>query len=57
MGVAWSNQPEAMIEDKKSGKTFVCRQGALLEKSVAVIDVLKEKVVLEYKGEKAELKL
>ena len=57
VGVAWSNQPEAMIEDKKSGKTFVCRQGALLEKSVAVIDVLKEKVVLEYKGEKAELKL
>lgn len=57
VGVAWSKQPEAMIEDIKSGKTYICSKGKQLKKNIVVIEILKEKVILGYKGEKAELKL
>ena len=55
VGISWSDDPDAMIEDTKVKKTFFVKIGNIMDK-VKVQAILKDKVVLEYRGEKIELK-
>jgi len=55
VGISWSDEPDAMIEDSKSKKTFFVKIGDLIN-DVKVESISKDKVILSYEGEEVELK-
>lgn len=56
IGIIAGDRPQAIIEDKKSGKShFLYKGGSIGE--AKVVDVLDDSVVMEYKGKKFELVL
>jgi len=55
VGISWSNDPDAMIEDTKALRTFFVKRGQMLG-DVKVEAISKDKVVLSYEGEEVELK-
>ena len=55
VGVSWSNDPDAMIEDENLKKTFFVKRGSLIN-DVKVEAIFKDKVVLSYEGDEVELK-
>jgi hypothetical protein len=55
VGIAWSDSPDAMIEDDKSKKTFFLKKGDFIN-DVEVKEIFKEKVILQYEEEEIELK-
>ena len=54
VGIAWSRKPQAMVEDKKAGRTYFLRAGESINE-FKIEDVLKDKIILSYKGETIEL--
>lgn len=54
VGIAWGVYPEAMIRDKKGGRTHFLKQGDRL-KDVLVKEILRDRVVVEYGGQPREL--
>lgn len=55
VGISWSNDPDAMIEDTKALKTFFVKRGQMIG-DVRVQAIFKDKVVLQYWGEEIELR-
>lgn len=55
VGISWSNDPDAMIEDTKALKTFFVKRGQMLG-DVRVQAIFKDKVILQYRGEEIELR-
>jgi hypothetical protein len=55
VGISWSNDPDAMIEDKKALRTFFVKRGQMIG-YVKVQAIFKDKVILSYGGEEIELK-
>ena len=55
VGISWSNDPDAIIEDTKDTKTFFVKTGQKIGE-VKVQAIFKDKVVLSYQGEETELK-
>lgn len=55
VGISWSNDPDAMIEDTKALKTFFVKRGQMLG-DVRVQAIFKDKVILHYRGEEVELR-
>lgn len=55
VGISWSNDPDAMVEDTKALKTFFVKRGQMLGE-VRVQAIFKDKVVLSYRGEETELR-
>ncbi|MFA7001491.1 MAG: type II secretion system protein N, partial [Candidatus Omnitrophota bacterium] len=55
VGIAWSDDPEAMIEDKAASRTLFVRRGQSLPNGVRVVTIFKEKIILSYKGKEFEL--
>ncbi|MBN3040985.1 MAG: hypothetical protein JW867_07640 [Candidatus Omnitrophica bacterium] len=55
VGISWSNDPDAMIEDTQMKKTFFLKRGDLFNE-LKVEAIFKNKVILSYLGEEAELK-
>jgi len=55
VGISWSDNPDAMIEDTKAFKTFFVKRGTMIGE-VKVEAIFRDKVVLSYKGEEVELK-
>ena len=55
VGISWSNNPDAMIEDTKALSTFFVRRGQMIGE-VKVQAIFKDKVVLSYEGEETELR-
>jgi type II secretory pathway component PulC len=56
VGIAWSNDPEAMIEDGKNKRTFFVKRGQTLDDEVKVVTIFKDKVILTFKGKEFELR-
>ncbi|MEM7817027.1 MAG: hypothetical protein QXZ20_03880, partial [Candidatus Aenigmatarchaeota archaeon] len=56
VGIAWSDDPDVMIEDTKTQRTYFLKRGQYLENGVKVETVFKDKVILSYKGEEIELR-
>lgn len=54
VGIAWGAQPEAMIREKKEGRTFFLKTGDQL-KGVTVKEILKDRVIVEYEGQTKEI--
>ena len=55
VGISWSADPDAIIEDTKGTKTFFVKTGQKIG-DVKVQAIFKDKVVLSYQGEETELK-
>jgi hypothetical protein len=55
VGISWSNDPDAMIEDTKTTRTFFIKRGQMISE-LKVKDIAKDKVVLTYDGEDVELR-
>ena len=56
VGIAWSDDPEAMIEDKKLSKTFFIRRGQSMSNGLKVVTIFKDKVILSYRNKEYELR-
>ncbi len=56
VGIAWSSDPEAMIEHVKTSKTFFVKRGQNLEGGVKVVTIFKDKVILSFGDKEFELK-
>ncbi|MFA5118164.1 MAG: hypothetical protein WC695_04850 [Candidatus Omnitrophota bacterium] len=56
IGVIAGDNPQAVIEDKKTGKTFYVSKGQLIG-DLQVEDILDGKIILNLKGQKFELYL
>jgi hypothetical protein len=55
VGISWSKNPDAIIEDTKTGKTYFLKRGGLIGE-VKVQAMSKDKVILSYGGEEIELR-
>ncbi|MFH0839248.1 MAG: hypothetical protein V1893_03585 [Candidatus Omnitrophota bacterium] len=55
VGIAWSNDPDVIIEDTKTSKTYFVKRGQLIGE-IKIEAIFKDKVVLSYSGEEVELK-
>ncbi len=56
VGISWSANPEAMIEDTLRKRTFFVKRGQSLDGSVRVVTVFKDRVILTIDGKEFELK-
>ena len=54
VGISWDKEPVAMIEDKKAKKTYFLKKGQKINK-FKIEDILKDRVILSFGGEKIEL--
>ena len=55
VGISWDHkEPVAMIEDKKEKKTYFLKKGQKINK-LKIEDILKDRVILSFQGEKIEL--
>jgi hypothetical protein len=55
VGIAWSEDPDVMIEDTKAMKTFFVKRGQMIGE-LKVQAIFRDKVVLSYGDEEIELK-
>ncbi len=55
VGIAWSEDPDVMIEDTKTKRTFFLKRGDYIN-DLEVKAIFKDKVILGYKSEEIELK-
>lgn len=55
VGIAWSNDPDAMIEDISIPKTYFVKRGAKIGE-IKIQAIFKNKVILNYGGQEIELK-
>lgn len=55
VGISWSNNPDAMIEDSKAMRTFFLKRGQMIG-DVKVEAIFRDRVILNYAGEDIELK-
>jgi len=56
VGISWSEDPDVMIEDAKTQRTFFLKKGQTIENDIILKDVSKDNVVLGYGGEEVELR-
>lgn len=55
VGISWSNDPDAMIEDTKALRTFFIKRGQMIGE-IKVQAIFKDKVVLGFGTEEIELR-
>lgn len=55
VGISWSNDPDAMIEDKGRNRVYFLKKGEAIGK-IRIVAIFKDKVVLSYEGEELELR-
>jgi len=55
VGIAWSSSPDAMIEDASDKITYFFKEGQSLKNGIKIKKILRDKVILEYKDQEAEL--
>lgn len=54
VGISWSDNPLALIEDVSTGRTYFLRKGQEM-KGIKIQDISKEKVIVTYQGQEGEL--
>ncbi|PIU42094.1 MAG: hypothetical protein COS99_02110 [Candidatus Omnitrophica bacterium CG07_land_8_20_14_0_80_42_15] len=56
VGIAWSDNPDAMIEDGNTKQIHFLKRGDKIGKDIKVEAIFKDKVILSSEGEEAELR-
>ena len=57
VGVSWSDDPIAMIENTETKTTYFLKRNQEVDKNIKIRQIFIDKVILEYKGTQVELKL
>ncbi len=57
VGVSWSDNPVAMIEDTSAKMTYFLKKGEEIKSRVIIKEIFIDRVILKYKEAEAELKL
>jgi len=55
VGISWSNDPDAMIEDTKLSRVYFLKNGEMIG-NIKIETIFKDRVVLSYEGEELELR-
>lgn len=55
VGISWSADPDALIEDTKASRTFFVKRSQMVGE-IKIQAIFKDKVILSFKGEEIELK-
>ncbi len=55
VGISWSEDPDAMVEDTKLNRTFFVKKGQMVGE-LLVKEITKDKVLMSYQGEEAEIR-
>ena len=55
VGISWSNEPDAIIEDEVAKRTYFISTGAMINE-IKVQAIFKDKVILRYQGDEVELR-
>ena len=56
VGISWSANPDVIIEDKSSQKTYFVKRGQIVGDNVKVEAIFKDHVVLSHEGQEFELR-
>jgi len=56
VGIAWSEDPDVMIEDTQHQRTYFLKKGQVMDNGVKLKAVFKDKVILSWSGEEIELR-
>lgn len=56
VGISWSYDPDVMIEDTKTQRTYFLKKGQVIDSGVKLEAVFKDKVILSLEGEEIELR-
>jgi len=56
VGISWSADPDVMIEDAKTQRTFFLKKGQMMENDIVLKEVFKDRVILGLGGEEVELR-
>lgn len=56
VGVSWSADPDVMIEDTKTQRTFFLKKSQTIDNEIKVQAIFRDKVVLSFRGEEIELR-
>jgi hypothetical protein len=56
VGISWSSNPDAIIEDKANSRTFFVKRGQMVGDVVKVEAIFKDHVVLSYEDKEFELR-
>jgi len=54
VGISWGKYPQAMIENTEAKQTYFLKKGEVIN-NLKIERILRNKVILSYEGEKAEL--
>ncbi|MCG2713193.1 MAG: hypothetical protein L6416_12855 [Candidatus Omnitrophica bacterium] len=55
VGISWSNDPDAIIEDEKEKKTYFVKTGNKINE-ISVQAIYRDKVILHYRSQEIELR-
>lgn len=55
VGIAWSDDPDAMIEDNNTKKIYFLKRGDSVE-GIVIQTILRDRVIISYEGEEIELR-
>ena len=55
VGISWSNDPDAIIEDEKAKKTYFVKTGDKINK-ISIEAIYRDRVILHYLTEEVELR-
>jgi len=56
VGIAWSDNPEVMIENTEAKKTHFVHRGQLIDDDVKIVAIFKDAVILSQDGKEFELR-
>ena len=56
VGISWSADPDVIIEDKSTQRTYFVKRGQMVGNNVKIEAVFKDKVVLSFEGQEFELR-
>jgi hypothetical protein len=56
VGIAWSDDPDVMIEDRKLKRTYFLKRGQSLDNGVKLQAILRDKIILSFENEEIEFK-
>jgi len=57
VGISMSSNPDVMIEDTKSGKTYFLKKGQVFGDNITIQEITKEGIIVKREGATAKLKL
>lgn len=56
VGISWSSNPDVIIEDKNSKRTFFVKRGQSVGVGVKIEAIFKDRVILSHEGQEFELR-